>query len=407
MGVSSEATYVTQPNSECGGYIDCLVASQELEALNVVKRMGRITVSLWYLPYLLSIAPTATINFCVQEYPSIGWRNVQTAAAPALQQFTHRLLTLAIDYDRLQYFSDLYLDYLLMLTQRKSQVCQDSAFVAHYIKVLLYSALTTLGPLDVVCGSSSALPDDAPSSSKNPPSGGATPPNHIPSYLSFGILEDRGATTTAKPTMATESGGRVQINPENAELATQHLKVKRMETKIKDIIDHKHVYNYSTEELRTIFIEQRYFKGLLLLNPLNFQFHAERSSIRRLGVPVTDGALLAAAGERRGRRLRCRSSSRCRPGRTFSGKLGPGKPDPRAGCVHHVRLPGPHGDLQIDQTVLADAGELLRNAAPVHQTGGPDVVAGRPRAVSVRPAAAVAQRSVAPPPHTVHPHMSR
>eukprot|EP01012_Entosiphon_sulcatum_P016973 TRINITY_DN21828_c0_g1_i1.p1 TRINITY_DN21828_c0_g1~~TRINITY_DN21828_c0_g1_i1.p1 ORF type:complete len:934 (-),score=130.33 TRINITY_DN21828_c0_g1_i1:23-2824(-) len=197
----SQPRFTWAPNEDGSGYVDCLVANADEEALDIVHRLGRATTTLWYLPYLLCIATAPALNLCVRSFPDISRANVKLGLCPRTQQFVHSVVGQPWDPLREQFFTDAYLEYLWELAQRHEEVRKDSAFVTHYISKLLRSVVQA-PPLDPNAG------------------------------------------------------------PESVADAVRSLAVlrKRVDAKIREIVEHPEVYAYDAKEVARVFAQHGYGK---------------------------------------------------------------------------------------------------------------------------------------------------
>eukprot|EP01006_Ploeotia_vitrea_P026793 TRINITY_DN59732_c0_g2_i1.p1 TRINITY_DN59732_c0_g2~~TRINITY_DN59732_c0_g2_i1.p1 ORF type:complete len:753 (+),score=67.34 TRINITY_DN59732_c0_g2_i1:322-2259(+) len=361
---TTENTFCTDPQNQGGGnYVDILLVQHSspgnsLEAVRTVKKINRITVALWYLPYLFAVATPRVVHYCVAKHPWITWKNVRHALRAAPQRFIHELLKIPLDKDRQSYLCDAYSDYLLELLQNKPQLCKDKEFVLHYVATLLQTASSSRLFEEVARSlspkkSSAAIPVQGRSQPQNvlrartppPPSrllatsvGSATSSsgalgvspyseggNLSATGTSRGRTRSRGASTgrfamddsgtdatgptgfktelfqkwrttwqgnssfptSTTPTSQTSSNGAPQppfvgSTPpsgaaytnasldrcklrNNAEERIEELKMSRVNSKIKYIIQHPQTYNYDPQDFVKIFSKFNYFKGLLMI----------------------------------------------------------------------------------------------------------------------------------------------
>eukprot|EP00996_Jenningsia_fusiforme_P002992 NODE_37_length_4058_cov_13.540783_g31_i0.p1 GENE.NODE_37_length_4058_cov_13.540783_g31_i0~~NODE_37_length_4058_cov_13.540783_g31_i0.p1 ORF type:complete len:1123 (-),score=216.89 NODE_37_length_4058_cov_13.540783_g31_i0:226-3594(-) len=235
------------PDTAGGGYIDTLIYNRDLEALDVVKRMGRITVTLWYLPYLFAIAGAPAAHFCVGEFPSISWKNVRLALSLPTQSFIHGVLRQEFDSTQRQYIQEIYMDYLVELSLRRRKVCSDRKFVEHYVSILLKTAGYPYQPR----AEAELQAQPTPSRSRG-------------SVMLAPKEQTASRRRTWAPSLSSTTVAAGRPAPVSRDVAAQQLRRKRVDAKIKDLLQSRSCI-FSPNALLRIFVRFRYFKGILLL----------------------------------------------------------------------------------------------------------------------------------------------
>jgi hypothetical protein len=135
-----ESEHIIDPRGNEGSYVDVhIIERNGTTALDYVKKVSSISMTLWYLPYLLVIAPVPTVNFCVEQYPTITWMNVNAALTNDSQKFVHSVLGMEFDQDCKNEVVRLHLHYLKVLSDVMRQLRKYTRFTAHYTSVLLDS----------------------------------------------------------------------------------------------------------------------------------------------------------------------------------------------------------------------------------------------------------------------------
>eukprot|EP01062_Namystynia_karyoxenos_P040828 TRINITY_DN2971_c0_g1_i1.p1 TRINITY_DN2971_c0_g1~~TRINITY_DN2971_c0_g1_i1.p1 ORF type:complete len:1429 (+),score=439.81 TRINITY_DN2971_c0_g1_i1:80-4366(+) len=219
--------------------IDSDLLRHDPDAVEGVRTRGRLSEALWYLPYLFSVATAKALHLCVSLYPKVGWKNVRMATGRGVQRAAHDALHMDFDAERELLFQDLYLDYLMTLSQTHSAVCKSQGFVTQYLAVLLHSIALL-------------------------------PVHH-------------------RRQQAIAAGGALQTPPGTPKGPDDHLqskKLRRREDIITEIISNPGTYTYDAEEVAELFTKHAYYRGLLLLgrerqyirtllarNQLNLLFH--------------------------------------------------------------------------------------------------------------------------------------
>eukprot|EP01065_Artemidia_motanka_P023463 TRINITY_DN28056_c0_g1_i1.p1 TRINITY_DN28056_c0_g1~~TRINITY_DN28056_c0_g1_i1.p1 ORF type:complete len:1402 (+),score=299.58 TRINITY_DN28056_c0_g1_i1:177-4382(+) len=196
--------------------ISAKLLALDADVIAEVKERGELSEILWYLPYLFTVCTAKAQHLCASMYPKIHWKNVRMATSRGVQRAAHEALDVAFDSERESLFQDLYLDYLLILSQTPS-VCKTQSFVSQYIAVLLRSI---------------AL---------------------IPAHR-------RRQQSLAEGDVSTPRG-----SPRGAEDHLQDRKLRRREGIIADIVLNPSIYSYDAEEVAELFTEHAWYKGLLLL----------------------------------------------------------------------------------------------------------------------------------------------
>ncbi|KAJ9450513.1 hypothetical protein DIPPA_12753 [Diplonema papillatum] len=195
--------------------------------LDVVQQLERVSAAplasiIYYLPYLFAAGSDQALKaqkLAVKYYPKISWKIVRSAISRGVQEETHRVLGLPWNKEEnwIEY-QELYLDYCRFLAEEFPEICKVEAFVVQYLNVLVHT-ITTL-------------------------------PVYQKAHQS---VEGASADVLASPREFRE-GRDLQLN-----------KLRRLERVLKKIMTDTRTYSYNPEEVRSIFIRQKYFSGLLIL----------------------------------------------------------------------------------------------------------------------------------------------
>jgi len=192
----------------------------DADTVGTLQDGGGLCNVLWYLPYLFAVGTAKAMHLCVALYPQVGWKNVRGATSRGVQRAAHEALQMPWDHNREALLQDLYLDYLMILSQTHRDVCKAQPFVAQYLSVLLHSiALIPIHRRRQEAGSAAAA---------------AGPP-------------------------------RVSDQPFDSSTLLEEKKLRRREDIIRDIIANPGVFTYDAEEVAALFMKHSYFQGLLLL----------------------------------------------------------------------------------------------------------------------------------------------
>eukprot|EP00755_Sulcionema_specki_P024092 Sspe_Gene.80446::Locus_50808_Transcript_1_1_Confidence_1.000_Length_4283::g.80446::m.80446 len=215
--------------------IDADILQHSPRAVDEVRSRPNLAVILWFLPYLFAVGTVKAQNLAVTLYPNLGWKNVRMATSRTVQRATHEVLDMEWDSERESLFQDMYLDYLLMLSQTHKEVGKNQSFVLQYLSVLLHTI------------------------------------SSMPIYRIRQHALSQGTTMSDPPSVPPEE-------------RLQERKLRRLEGLVKEIVSNPQTFTYDTNEVSSLFIRLGFYDGLLMLgrNTLFIQTLLQRDQLNLL-----------------------------------------------------------------------------------------------------------------------------